>query len=239
MDDIINVKNISVSYGQNEVIKDVSFQIQKGDFVGMAGPNGGGKTTLIRAILGLVPVTAGEINLFGRPQKLFKDFSKIGYLPQKHSHINSLLPALVEEVVLLGLLSLKRFPKIIKPEDTKLVKEILKELEIFNLKAKPFSELSGGQQQRVLLARALVSSPEILIFDEPSTALDPNSRVRFFNLIQQLNKERGVTTILVTHDTDHICKHAGKILYVDHKIVYLGEAAGFCAFNKDLPCSHS
>jgi len=235
MTTIIDVENVSIRYGQNEAVKNVSFQIQKGDFIGLAGPNGAGKTTLIKAILGLLPIASGKIALFGEAQKVFNGFSKIGYLPQKHSSINSLFPASVEEVVSLGLLSSKKFPKIITKKDKNKVEKILDELGIAKLKNKMLSELSGGQQQRVLLARALVSEPELLIFDEPSTALDPESRNDFFRLIQKLNKEKGATIILITHDTGYIGSYANKLLYIDHTLIHFGKISEFCLSEKTGP----
>jgi len=232
MEAIIETKNLSVCYGQTEALKDISFTIEKGDFVGLAGPNGAGKTTLIKAILGLLPISKGEIRLFGKTKKRFDDWGKIGYLPQKFSTINALFPATVNEVVMLGLLSQKKFPKKITANDQKKVNDILQELKISDLKKRRLSELSGGQQQKALLARALVSSPEILIFDEPSTALDPESRESFFQLIQKLNKQSGVAIVLITHDTGYIGQYANKLLYIDKNLIYFGKFSDFCLSEK-------
>ncbi|MFZ4632563.1 MAG: metal ABC transporter ATP-binding protein [Patescibacteria group bacterium] len=232
MSSIIETKNLSVSYGQTEALSDVSFAIEQGDFVGLAGPNGAGKTTLIKTILGLLPSSSGQIKLFGKSESSFNEWGKIGYLPQKISTINVLFPATSEEVVTLGLLSQKKFPKRILAGDMKKVDDILKELGISNLKKKMLSELSGGQQQKVLLARALVSDPEILIFDEPSTALDPESRESFFKLIQKLNKQKGITVVLITHDTGYIGQYANKLLYIDKSLIYFGKFSDFCASKK-------
>ncbi len=228
MSAIIQTKNVSVNYGKNEALRNISFEIEKGDFIGLVGPNGAGKTTLAKAILGLIPISSGKLSLFGQPRKTFQTYGKIGYLPQKHSCINQFFPASVEEVVLLGLLSAKTAPRIITKEDSGKVANILKTLNIAPLKNQMLSELSGGQQQRVLLARALISSPEILIFDEPSTALDPESRDNFFELIQKINKENQTTIILITHDTGYIGKYANKLLYIDRKLVFFGKISEFC-----------
>ncbi|PIU09204.1 MAG: ABC transporter ATP-binding protein [Candidatus Moranbacteria bacterium CG_4_8_14_3_um_filter_34_16] len=229
---IIETKNLSVSYGQTEALTNVSFTVEKGDFVGLAGPNGAGKTTLIKTILGLLPTSKGEIKLFGKTKEKFNDWGKIGYLPQKLSTINTLFPATVDEVVTLGLLSQKKFPRRITANDQKRTSETLRELGIFDLKKRMLSELSGGQQQKVLLARALVSNPEILIFDEPSTALDPESRESFFQLIQKLNKKNGTAVILITHDTGYIGQYANKLLYIDKSLVYFGKFSDFCQDEK-------
>lgn len=232
MNPIIEAKNLSVNYGQTEALKNVSLVVEQGDFIGLAGPNGAGKTTLVKAILGLLPVLSGKIELFGIEKEKFNDWGKIGYLPQKLSTINALFPATVDEVVTLGLLSQKKIPRRIGFSDRKRANEILQELGIDNLKKKMLSELSGGQQQKVLLARALVSNPQVLIFDEPSTALDPESREFFFQLIQKLNKQKGITVILITHDTSYIGQYANKLLYVDKSLVYFGKFSDFCRDQK-------
>lgn len=229
---IIEAKNISVNYGSSEALKNISFDIEKGDFVGLAGSNGAGKTTLVKALLGLLPLTSGKIELFGESEERFNDWQKIGYLPQKFSTINVLFPATVEEVIALGLLSTKKFPKIITAADRKKTKALMTELGITEQAKKMLSELSGGQQQKVLLGRALISEPEILIFDEPSTALDPNSRDAFFKLLQTLNQEKGITIILITHDTGYIGKYANKLLYIDRELIYFGKFSEFCADHK-------
>lgn len=228
MSKIITTKNLSFNYGQTEILKDISFSVEKGDFIGLAGPNGAGKTTLIKVILGLLPITKGEVELFDSPQAKFSDWNKIGYLPQKLSTINSLFPATVNEVIALGLLSQKTSLKRITSTDQKKVNNILEELGISDLKKRMLSELSGGQQQKVFLARALVSSPEILIFDEPSTALDPESRESFFQLIEKLNQSKGIAIILITHDTSYIGKYANKFLYIDKSLIYFGKFSDFC-----------
>jgi len=232
---IIEAKNISVQYGQTEVLNNISFAIEQGDFIGLAGPNGAGKTTLVKTVLGLLPITQGTITVFGKTQKEFHDWHKIGYLPQKTSTINTLFPATVEEVVVLGLLAQKKWPKRITSHDQNRATAVLQNLGINDLKKRMFSELSGGQQQKVLLARALVSKPDVLIFDEPSTALDPKSRKEFFLLIQKLNKEENITIILITHDTGYIGKYANKILYIDRTLVHFGDIADFCTSKKAHP----
>ncbi|MFH1048637.1 MAG: metal ABC transporter ATP-binding protein [Patescibacteria group bacterium] len=229
---IIEADNLTVCYGSSEAIKDITFSVYSGDFVGLTGPNGSGKTTVIKALLGLLPITKGKISLFGQTQKSFTDWGKIGYLPQKLSSLNPLFPASVEEVVFLGLLSKKKMLKIITKDDKEKVQKILNVLEISDLKNKTLSELSGGQQQRVMLARSLVAEPDVLIFDEPSTALDPESREAFFALIQKLNKENGIAIILITHDIGCIGSFANKLMYLDKNLIYFGSFSEFCRSGK-------
>jgi zinc transport system ATP-binding protein len=233
MTPIIEVDKLSVNYGQTNVLSGISFVLERGDFIGVAGPNGAGKSTLIKALFGLVPKTSGSISLFGIPQNKFFDWNRIGYLPQKISNLNPLFPASVEEVVLSGLLSQKIFPKFVTRLDRAKVKQVLKDLEILDLHSRMLSELSGGQQQRVMLARTLVSNPDLLIFDEPSTALDPDSRNDFFDIVKGLNK-KGTTVMIITHDTGYIGSFANKLLYIDRKLIHFGAIADFCCHGDEV-----
>lgn len=232
MSNILKIDNLSANYGTTQVLKNISFNVENGDFVGLAGPNGAGKTTLIKAILGLLPIVSGSIKLFNNPIAEFDEWGSIGYLPQKSSTINALFPAAVNEVIRLGLLSQSKWLKRLSNEDQKKINEVLNELGITNLKDKIFSELSGGQQQKVLLARALVSKPKLLIFDEPSTALDPESRESFFHLLQTLNAKEKIAIILITHDTGFIGQYAEKLLYIDKSLIYFGKFSEFCQSDK-------
>lgn len=228
MNNVLEVKNLSVKYGNTLALESVSFEVLKGDFIGLVGPNGAGKSTLIKAIFGLAEISKGKISLFSKDISKFKDFHKIGYLPQKSTKLNSLFPVSVFEVISLGLLSKKFFPKRLNKEDLEKVKNTIEDLKISKLSKKSFFELSGGEQQKVLLGRAIVSDPEILIFDEPSTALDPSSREEFFTLVKKLNDEKNTTVILITHDTGYVGKYANKLLYLDRKVEFFGEIGDFC-----------
>lgn len=225
---ILSVKNISFGYDASEVLRDVSFDVQKGDYIGLAGPNGAGKTTLIKAILGLTGAYTGAAELFGRDMRRFDAWYRVGYLPQRVNAFNPLFPATVKEVVGLGLLSKKSFPKRFSKEDGVKILETLELMGIADLGDKLVGELSGGQQQRVFLARALAPDPELLILDEPSTALDPVSREGFYDVIKKLNGEKGITCILITHDTAQIGRYANKLLYLDKKVIFYGPFADFC-----------
>ncbi|MEI7579913.1 MAG: metal ABC transporter ATP-binding protein [bacterium] len=224
----IELRNVSIKYADSEVVSKVSCKIMKGSFVGLVGPNGAGKSTIIKAILGLVPVASGKILLFDQPHDKLGNKRLLGYLPQKISGTNPLFPATVAEIVLLGLVASKSFPKLITKNDRLKVAALLNELKIKHLQSRIFSELSGGQQQKVILARTLIADPEILIFDEPSTALDPNSREAFFQIIRKLNQEKGKTIILTTHDTGYIGEVADQLMYLDRKLIYYGSFQEFC-----------
>jgi zinc transport system ATP-binding protein len=224
----VSVKNLYISYESSKVLNDITFDVAQGDYIGIVGPNGAGKTTLIKAILGLIRSEKGCIEIFGQPQANFNLWQKIGYLPQKPLSLNAMFPSTVKEIVSLGLMSKKHFPKKIDPSDEVVIDKALSAMEISALKDELVGELSGGQQQRVLAARAIVNEPELLILDEPVTALDPESSSKFMATIQRLNKEKRVTILLVTHDMADIGKFASKLLYVDRKLIFYGTFREVC-----------
>ncbi len=226
--EIVVTESLSCSYREGKVLEDISFQVERGDYVGIVGPNGSGKSTLIKALLGLVTIGNGSARLFGTPLSAFRDWHKVGYLPQSLHLVNPVFPATVHETVGLGLLSLKRFPKRLNRDDTAKIDVILDELGISDLKYKLIGEMSGGQLQRVLLARAIVNDPELLVLDEPTAALDPETRGRFYAMIADINRTRGVTVLLVTHDSGAIGEHASKMLYLDKKLLFYGSFDQFC-----------
>lgn len=226
--EIVSTELLSCSYREGRVLEDVSFQVARGDYVGIVGPNGSGKSTLIKALLGLVTINKGCASLFGTPLSGFRDWHKVGYLPQSLHLVNPVFPATVHETVGLGLLSLKRFPKRLNRDDKDKINIILEELAISDLEHKLIGELSGGQLQRVLLARAIVNDPELLVLDEPTAALDPETRGRFYAMIADINRSRGVTVLLVTHDSGAIGEHASKMLYLDKKVLFYGGFDEFC-----------
>ena len=198
---ILEARGLCVSYDSTEVLSDVSLKLSAGDYLGIVGPNGCGKSTLIKALLGLIPVDRGEIALFGTQASDFRQWQRIGFLPQRLRTLATHFPATVFEVVALGLLGGKRFPKRLTAGDRQRVAEVCAQMGIDDLAGRLVSELSGGQQQRVLLARALVNEPELLILDEPTTALDPETRESFYALLRTINRERQTAVVMVTHDT--------------------------------------
>lgn len=225
---VVRTEKLCCSYRVGRVLEDVSIAVEAGDYVGIVGPNGSGKSTLVQALIGLVPISEGSASIFGVPCGRFAEWGRIGYLPQSLHLVNPVFPATVAEVVGLGLLSQKRFPRKMKRQDREKVLETLESLGIYDLREKLIGELSGGQQQRVLLARALVNEPELLILDEPTAALDPETRERFYALIGEINRSRGVTVLLVTHDSGAIGQHATKMLYLDKRVLFYGSFEEFC-----------
>lgn len=227
-DQVIAVKDLSFISHDNEILSSISFSVKAGDYVGVVGPNGCGKTTLIRIILGLLRQVSGEATLFGQSTAVFDNWRKVGYLPQKLASFNPSFPATVREIVGLGLVAGKKTPKSFNSKDNDAVDKAMSMLGIETIKDRLIGELSGGQQQRALLARAIVHDPELLILDEPTLALDPEARDRFFDILGQLNRSRKVAILLVSHDIGTIGKYASKLLYLDKKIIFYGGFDEFC-----------
>jgi zinc transport system ATP-binding protein len=224
----MEISGLSCSYNGMEVLSNISFRVSAGDYIGIVGPNGSGKSTLIRAVLGLMDSSAGAISLFGSPLGSFSQWHRLGYLPQRIKLFNPNFPGTVAEIVKLGLLTEGRKANPAWQNKKAAIDEALAMMGIAHLKGRLIGDLSGGQQQRVLLARAMVNRPEILILDEPTTALDPETRELFYALVEGINKKEGTTVILVTHDTWSIGKYANRFLYVDKKIIFDGSFDDFC-----------
>jgi zinc transport system ATP-binding protein len=197
----------------------VTLQIFKGDYVAFIGPNGGGKTTLVRILLGLNKPTFGEIKLFGLKQKSFNAWHKIGYVPQRATQIDTSFPATVLEVVTMGRTAKRGLLSLLNEEDRRIVKESMIKMDVLDLKEKLIGTLSGGQRQRVMIARALASEPEILILDEPNTGVDVASQSRFYELLRELNKNEKITIVFVTHDIGVIADDIGRLFTINQKVL--------------------
>lgn len=226
--DVARMEHLSFAYNGIAVLSDVSFVLTPGDYCGLVGPNGSGKTTLIRLLLGFASPTSGSVSLFDENPARFREWGRIGYVPQKLVAFNPYFPATVEEVVGLGLLARYRFPRHLRKADRPTIDRALRVMEIHDIRHKLIGQLSGGQQQRVLIARALVTDPDLLILDEPAAALDPEIREQFFSILRHLNSTKGVTILIVTHDIGSIGKYASTLLYLDKKLIFHGSFEAFC-----------
>ncbi len=204
-DTIVSVEHVSFAYQQKQVLTDVSFNVMERDFFGLIGTNGAGKTTLLRMITGLAKPQQGVIKLFGEPVERFKQWEKIGYVPQKN-HLNPLFPATVKEVVLSGLTGKRRA----KREDSVKCMDALEAMDVADLASKKIGQLSGGQQQRVFLARALISNPSLLILDEPTVGIDAETQESFFHMIKHMHQHHNITFLMVSHDMDMVHDYLGE-----------------------------
>lgn len=219
MKNVISVKDLSVSYSQVEAINNITFNINQGEFVCILGPNGGGKTTLLNTILGFLKPDSGTVLIFG--EKIRKAYSKISYVPQIALMDRSFPITVIETVMTAflkkGLHPLKRYNKNEKLK----AYDILKLVGLEKCADKLVSELSGGEFQRMLIARALVAEPEIILLDEPTANVDPNSRNIIFSLMSKLSKS-GITVVTVTHDLDAAVSMADRIICIKREMIYDG-----------------
>lgn len=206
---IIELNQVLFAYQDQQVISGLNLVVKERDFVGIIGSNGAGKTTLLKMIVGLLRPTHGEIMLFGQPVRSFRDWERIGYVPQKNA-FNPLFPATVQEVVLSGLYSNKKIFKRVHQEDRRKLAEAMEVMHISDLASKRIGQLSGGQQQRVFLARALINQPDLLILDEPTVGIDAQTQADFFDLIFHMHAHHQMTFLMVSHDIEMIEGKLGK-----------------------------
>lgn len=212
----LECKNITIAYDRVNVLENVSMAVSKGDYVSIVGENGSGKSSLIKGILGLVPVKKGEVVFKGEVSK-----KNVGYLPQ-HTLAQSNFPASVYEVILSGCFTTTGFKPFYTMKEKKSVKKVMNKLGITDLSKKTFGNLSGGQKQRVLLARALLATDKILFLDEPITGLDPIVTSEFYEIIAKLNQEENLTIIMVSHDIENAIKYSNKILHMRENDYFFG-----------------
>ncbi|OGE30995.1 zinc ABC transporter ATP-binding protein [Candidatus Daviesbacteria bacterium RIFCSPHIGHO2_01_FULL_44_29] len=220
---ILEIDNVCFNYGKEEVLHDISFNIHRGDYLGIIGPNGGGKTTLLRIVLGLIKPQCGQIRLFGQDIKNFKDWSKIGYVPQKHVDFQVKFPATVKEVVSMGRFGKRGLFKALNSEDSRHIKRALAAVNMTEYQDRLISDLSGGQQQRVFIARALAGEPQILFLDEPTAGIDFQTQEEFYALLKKLNKDLGLTLVLVSHDIGVIASEVTEVACINKKLIYYGQ----------------
>ncbi len=238
-DKIVEFRNASFSYGPQHAIRNASFSIERGDYVGMIGPNGGGKSTLVKLMLGLLKPDSGSIRLFGQELSTFREWSKVGYVPQKATNFDQNFPATVFEVASMGMIAKAGIMRPLSEKDKEAVGSALEVAGISALKNSRIGDLSGGQQQRVFIARALASEPELLILDEPTVGVDQKAQHEFYLLLNRLNRKMGVTLILVSHDVGVVAKNAGKIACVNREVTLHDAKRGvddklLCAYGADF-----
>lgn len=209
MNSLIELNNINVSYGDTTVLENVSLNINKNKFITLIGPNGGGKTTLIKTILGFLNPNSGTIRK--------KEDLNIGYVPQKDSFEKS-FPIKVKNVILSGILSDDLFFHKYSKKNKNRLKDILNLLEINNLKDKQINELSGGEMQKVFLARALIKDPDLLLLDEPFANIDSESKNKYLKLLKDLSNN--MTILLISHDISVISSYTDDIICINKDVHY-------------------
>jgi zinc transport system ATP-binding protein len=222
----VEIEKVSVRYGEVSVLEDIDLTVDPGDFLGIIGPNGSGKTTLLRIMLGLLPPTSGQVRLFGHPPASLKQWGRLGYVPQKAT-FDPALPVTVGEVVTSGLIATLGLLRRVRAAERQRVADVLAQVGMTAHAAARVGSLSVGQQQRVLIARALVSDPELLILDEPTGGVDPEAQTSFYALLHHLNREREVTLILVSHDIGVVAKEVTRLACLNRRLIFHGRPGDF------------
>lgn len=219
----IELNNVNFSYGNKvPVIENLSFVVRKGDYLGIIGPNGGGKTTLVKVILGLLHPSEGSVMLFGKDWHDFKDKHRIGYVPQRVTQNDRKFPATVFEVVRTGRIARLGFFQRYTKEDNEAVERAMEISGISKYRDTLIGNLSGGERQRVFIARALASEPDILILDEPTVGVDIGAQKTFYDFLGSLNRDYNLTIIFISHDVDAVSQETSSVICLNHKLVCHG-----------------
>lgn len=211
---LLTCKELCIGYEGREILHGLNFTVQQGDYLCILGENGSGKSTLMKTLLGLIPAVSGEIIYDEGLQK-----GQIGYLPQQ-TDVQRDFPASVKEIVLSGCASSLGFRPFYSKAQKQLAGENIEKMGLTELKNRCYRELSGGQQQRVLLARALCATKKALLLDEPVSGLDPNATAHMYELVQKLNKNDGITVIMISHDIQAALNYADKILHIGKQVFF-------------------
>jgi zinc transport system ATP-binding protein len=212
---LITLENIWAGYDRNLILENINLKVNEQDFIGIIGPNGGGKTTLLKVLLGLIKPLQGNISIMGYNAEKGRKY--IGYVPQIFE-FDRHFPVKVEDVVKMGRLSRSRLFHRYNQKDQEKVNQSLDQVGLLNLKKRPIGELSGGQRQRVYIARALASNPQILLLDEPTASVDPQSQKDIYELLKELNKT--ITIILISHDISAVSTYVKTVGCLNRNLHY-------------------
>jgi zinc transport system ATP-binding protein len=223
-EEIITFKNVSAGYGAGDVVENISFSVEKGDYVGVIGPNGGGKSTVLKMIAGVHKPRLGEVRVMGIDPEKFtqKERSLIGYVRQE-TFIDTSFPVKVKDVVLMGRYALIGPGRRPSDQDEQMAMDALKRTGMENFSGSHIGALSGGQKQRVFIARGIVNNPELLILDEPTTGVDAKNQHAFYELLLELKRNYHLTIIMATHDVSMVSDQVNKVTCVNHGVHMHGE----------------
>jgi zinc transport system ATP-binding protein len=216
--EVISVRHLWAGYNHEPVLEDINLSVEELDFIGLIGPNGGGKTTLLRVLLGLLPPMRGQVRIMGQSVK--EGRRHIGYVPQTVEFDHD-FPISVWDVARMGRLGKSRLLRRYTAGDDEIVTEALRSVEMLDLRNRPIGELSGGQRQRVYIARALATKPQILLLDEPMASVDPQVSSSIYELLGQLNKR--IAILMVSHDISAISSHVKTVGCLNRRLFYHGD----------------
>jgi len=216
---IVEIKNVSYSYFPGTpVLKNIDLNIHKGDYLGVVGPNGGGKSTLIKLILGLIKPQTGTVNILVK---------NIAYVGQKATDFDQKFPATVWDVVSMGRYSARGLFRGLSNADKKMVSDAIEQVGLSDLKNRLIGDLSGGQQQKTFIARALAQQPEIIFLDEPTSGVDQASQEQFYKILKKLNQDLEITLVLISHDVDVITQEVTEIVAINRDLIFYGPSKDF------------
>ncbi|MCW4012049.1 MAG: ABC transporter ATP-binding protein [Candidatus Bathyarchaeota archaeon] len=218
MEPIIEAENLTVARKGRTIIEDATFSIDPGTYMGVVGPNGGGKTTLMQALLGILPAESGKIRIMGQPLENFKEWSKLAFVSQHSINFDEKFPLTVRELVGLGRVNRGNLGRPLKHEDWLKVDEALSFMGISKLANRRIGQLSGGQKQRVFVAKAIVRNPKILILDEPASGIDPEAQERLYMILANLNAKQGTTILIVSHDLAAVFCRMNHVMCINKKV---------------------
>jgi zinc transport system ATP-binding protein len=236
---VIEIDNVSFSYNGHEVLRDIHLDIHKGDYIGLVGGNGAGKTTLLKIVLGLLKPSSGTVRLFGKDMSLFKEWEKIGYVPQKVTNFDANFPATVEEVVLMGRFGRRGLFHKTTEGDRRKAREALHHVDMWDYRHRLVGDLSGGEQQRVFIARALAGDPEIVFLDEPTVGVEKEVKDEFYKLLRKLNEELHLTVVLVTHDIESMAHETMHVACIDRTLVFHNSVEKFLKGSHEIIHPHA
>jgi len=211
---VIEASHLHFSYAKQTVLEEISFTLKEKEFLAIIGPNGGGKSTLLKLILGINSLQKGSIDIFGHTHT--KQTQYVGYVPQ-NTNINITFPISVLEVVMMGQNSLKHRVFGYKKEEKEQAYEALEKVDMHAFASKSISDLSGGQRQRVFIARALFSNPKILLLDEPTSSIDTQGSEQVYHTLKKLNET--ITVVVVSHDISVVLQYATRAFYINKKLI--------------------
>jgi zinc transport system ATP-binding protein len=225
----IELRNVCFTYGGEPILYEVDLAIARGEFLGLIGPNGSGKSTLLKIVLGLLRPTEGEVRLFGQPAAQCNERWRIGYVPQRLNSFDAQFPATVTEIVGMGRFA--RLGPFRRPQaaDRAAVAQALAAVNMTSFADRRIGQLSIGQQQRAFIARALATEADLLILDEPTAAVDAATQEEFYHLLEHLNRDQGMTIVLVEHDLAMVASHVASIAVLNRHIVFRGTPAEYAA----------
>jgi len=215
---VLEVSNLQVVRANSVAIDDANFTINQGDYVGIVGPNGGGKTTLLLALLNITPRTKGTIRFFGQDIESFSHWEKVAYVPQNAINFDSQFPLTVRELVALGRVNRRNLGRTLKRTDLEAVDDALEFMGISDIANRRIGQLSGGQKQRVFVAKSLVRNPEIILLDEPIVGVDAKTQEKFYKKLSDLNIKKGITIMLVTHDLTAVFCRMSKVMCINRLV---------------------